>query len=320
VGVEAFMAGESRTLDVSFKGLTVERNAQGLAEVRSLLTTTATAPIPTSFRSVLYQHLVAASAIRQVATVLTTTGGEPIILPKTTAHPANGTIVAEAAGIGESDPTFGQGTLTSYKYGNIIQISNENLADSGVNLESYIAQAMGRSLGLGSGHDLVVGTGSSQPQGVLVGAGTIAQVVGGTPAASGATFSELVSVYDKIIPPYQVRGSWFLSQSALSKLRALVNTQGTPLFQESLHAETQTSIFGRPVLVDVAMPAVGTSATSIAFGDFSAYYVRDTGVRFERSVDYAFGTDLVTYRALLRCDGRLLDLTGAIATYKCGTA
>ena len=49
------------------------------------------------------------------------------------------------------------------------------------------------------------------------------------------------------------------------------------------------------------------------FGDFSQYFVRLAGgVRFERSDDFAFNTDLVTFRCLLRGDAALVDLTGAI--------
>ena len=33
------------------------------------------------------------------------------------------------------------------------------------------------------------------------------------------------------------------------------------------------------------------------------------GIRFERSDDYAFNTDLVTFRALLRADAALVDTT-----------
>ncbi len=39
------------------------------------------------------------------------------------------------------------------------------------------------------------------------------------------------------------------------------------------------------------------------------------GIRFERSDDYAFNTDLVTYRAIIRGDGDLVDLTGAIKAF-----
>lgn len=328
--LEFFQGKGPAALEVPFSGLQVERvghrNVVREVESRTGLvdgTTTAGGYLfGTSFRAVLYQHLIFNSAIRQTrATVLTTNSGEPILLPKTTAHPASGTIVSEGAGIGEADPAFGQGTLNAYKYGNLVQVSTELEQDTAVDLLGYLAMAMGRALGNGAGADFVTGSGTSKPQGVLVGSSTIAQVTGGTGTSGAPTFSELTKVYDKIIPAYQVNGEWFMSQSALQQVRALVNTQGTPIFLQSISGDQPSTIFGKPVIIDPNMPASGTSATSVAFGDFSAYFIRDVqGVRFERSVDYAFNTDLITYRALLRSDGRLLDLTGAIANYKGGTA
>jgi HK97 family phage major capsid protein len=47
---------------------------------------------------------------------------------------------------------------------------------------------------------------------------------------------------------------------------------------------------------------------SVLFGDFSQYFVRLVGgIRFERSDDFQFGNDLVTFRALIRGDGNLAD-------------
>lgn len=334
-----FRGKGGKSLEISFTGMHIERDARSgrrtVHETRSLrpLTESRTGLVDgtataggnlfgPSFRSVLYQHLIFNAAIMQTrATVLTTSSGENLLLPKTTAHPVTGTIVAENAGIGESDPTFGQGTLGAYKYGNLVEVSTELEQDTQVDLLGYLAQIMGRQIGNGFGKDCVTGTGTSAPQGVLVGAGTIAQVVGGTPATSGVTFSELEQVYDKIIPPYQREGEWFLGQSAFSKIRSLVNSQGTPIFIPTLYGDQPDTIFGKKVILDPNMPAPAVGATSIAFGDFSTYFIRQVdGVRFERSVDYAFNTDQVAYRALLRADGRLLDLTGAIAVYKGGTA
>jgi len=71
------------------------------------------------------------------------------------------------------------------------------------------------------------------------------------------------------------------------------------------------------LVADPFMPAMATSAKSIAFGDFSQFFVRLVGgVRFERSDDFAFGSDLVTFRAILRGDGTLVDRTGAIKMYQ----
>jgi HK97 family phage major capsid protein len=78
-------------------------------------------------------------------------------------------------------------------------------------------------------------------------------------------------------------------------------------------------LFGRLVYTDSGMPATAVSGTSIAFGDWSALKVRMTGLTFTRSDDYAFATDIVTFRATTRADGTLID-SNAIGVYKGGTA
>lgn len=328
------------TLEISMRGMAVDRvgDRNVIRESRSLRPTgsfesrTGLADSPASaggatfgpsFRTILYQHLLFHSAIRQTrVTVLNTASGENLLMPKTVTHSGAGTIVAEASVIGESDPTFGVGTLSAYKYANLILVSSELEADTQVDLLGYLAKMMGQRLGDGMGTDFVTGAGGGvKPTGVLVGASTIAQVVGGTPAASGATFTELTQLYDKIIPPYQMNGEWFLGQGAMQKIRALVNSQGTPIFLPSLYGSEPDTLFGKPITLDPNMPTPASNATSIAFGDFSTYFIRDVaGLRFERSLDYAFNSDQLAYRAIWRTDGLLLDTTGAIGTYKGGTA
>lgn len=321
------MVHETRA-DLGLRAIESRSQGNSLERRTGLNTITAAAgdaTVPIGFRAVLYQHLIFNSAIRQTrATVLTTDSGEPIQLPKTTAHPALGTIVSEAALINENDPTFGQGTLHAYKFGNLIQISTELEQDTAVDLLGYIARITGVQLANGAGSLMIVGTGTNQPQGVLVGVGAATgSVVAGTstPAANGPVYKELESIYDAIIPPYQINGEWLMNQTTVSKLRQLTDLYGRPLWVPSLTSDMPSQLFGKPVYLDPYVPSAGSNSTSIAFGDFAPYFIRDVqGIRFERSVEYAFGNDLVTYRALLRTDGQLLDLTGAIATYKGGTA
>ncbi len=326
--VRSFLRGERNTLDVSFAGLERSIGTDGKVEIRSglseLTSGAGSSLVPYSFRAVLYQHLIQHSAIRQTrATILTTNSGEPLLVPKTTAHPTAGTIVLQAAAIGEADPTFGQGTLNSYKYGNIIQVSNELEQDTGVDLLGYLAKIMGQRLADGSGADFITGAGTTGPQGVLVGNGTLCQVTGGTAQAGIPTYVELETLFDSVIPAYQANGEWLLSQSTLSKLRQIKDGNSRPLFYSGLEGfagALPNTVFGKPFFVDPYMPTAGTAGTSILFGDFSSYFIRECPLRIERSIDYAFGNDLITYRAVERCDGRLMDLTGALATYKGGAS
>ena len=59
------------------------------------------------------------------------------------------------------------------------------------------------------------------------------------------------------------------------------------------------------------------NAYSILFGDFARHYViRDVvGVGSRLSQDYAFNTAQITFRALLRTDGKRVDLT-AVKAYR----
>lgn len=294
-----------------------------LTEERNLVKGTAAAGgnlVPTSFRAQLYEHLIENSAIRQTrAEVITTSSGEDLVLPKTTAHPAAGTIVSEAAAIGVNEPTFGQGTLHAYKFASLVQVSTELIQDSAVDLLGYLARAFGTALGNGAGGKFVTGTGSSEPQGVVT-AGSV-MVTGGTPAANGPTADELIDLFFTVKEPYARNGEWFLRRATLGKVRKLKDSYGQYLWQPGLAADAQSTILGRPYVLDPNVPAAAANATIVGFGDFSTYKIRDVGsIRFERSDDYAFANDLVTFRAILRTDGALLDTTGSIGWYKAGTA
>jgi HK97 family phage major capsid protein len=330
----AFVRNEPGTpshFDLSLRGLKVERDeSTGRNVVREQRSetvgtyATAGATVPISFRAVLYQHMIQMSAVRQTrATVLTTSSGEPLIMPKTTAHPAAGTITAEGGVIGESDPSFGAGTLHAYKYGNLVPVSHELISDTGVDLLGYLGMAMGRALGIGSGGDFIKGVGTSGPKGVLVSMGTVSQTLGGTGVAGVPTYKNLEAVYDSILPAYQAQGEWVMSQKTVSSLRQITDTLGRPLWVPSLSGNMPDTIFGKNFYIDSAsgMPDVATNATAIAFGDWATFFIRDVeGLRFERSIEYGFNTDMVYFRAIIRTDGLLLDTTGSIGSYVGGTA
>ena len=57
------------------------------------------------------------------------------------------------------------------------------------------------------------------------------------------------------------------------------------------------------------------------FGDISKVWVRHVnGVRFERSLDHGFDTDVVWFKSVLRADGALVDTTGALKAFVGNTA
>lgn len=298
-------SGAPRAIDVKPKGK---------VDFRTLSKLTAPAggnTIPTTFYDQLIQHMIETSSVLQAGVrVLNTTGGETIQIPKTTTHSTAG-LVAEAAAIGVSDPAFAQASLSAYKYGVMVQVSRELVDDSAVDLMGYLAEETGRALGNAFGAHLVTGTGSSQPRGI-----TLDSTLGVTATGGGSpTGDNLIDLYYSLIAPYRNAPSaaWMMKDTSVGALRKVKDTTGQYIWQQGLVAGAPDMILGKPVLTDPFMPAVGVGAKSVLFGDFSRYFVRLAGgIRFERSDEYAFNTDLVTFRALLRGDGALIDTSGAV--------
>lgn len=272
--------------------------------------------VPISFYDRLVQHLIENAAIMQAGvTVLNTSGGEVIQVPKTTAH-SSASIVTEGGTVSTSEPTFGQVSLGAYKYGALIQISRELLEDTGVDLEGYLSMQAGRALGNAFGAHAITGTGSSQPTGVAHTA--TAGVTGGTAVTGAFTTDNLIDLFYSVIAPYRMSNAchWLLKDTTVGSVRKLKDSTGQFLWQPSMQVAAPDLLLGKPVLTDPNVAAVGTGAKSVLFGDFSQYFVRMAGgIRFERSDDFAFNTDLVTYRALMRADGALVDQTGAIKAF-----
>jgi HK97 family phage major capsid protein len=290
------------------------------AERRDLTKGTATAggnTVPTSFFGQVWEHMIESSAILQAgATVLNTASGENLEIPVTTAH-SSGALVTEGSTLSESDPAFAKRTLGAYKYGLAIQVSSELVADTGFDLLGYLARQAGRAVGNALGTDLVTGNASSKPSGIVQTAST--GVTGATTGASGAfTADELIDLYYSVIAPYRASTScaWIMRDATLARVRKLKDSQNQYLWQPSMQVGSPDVLLGKPVYSDPNVAAVATSAKSVIFGDISAYHVRIAGgVRFERSDEFAFKDDLVTFRAIVRGDGILADQTGAVKVF-----
>lgn len=279
--------------------------------------------IPTGFLATLYEHLIETAAVRQTgAQILSTSAGENLLVPKTTGH-GTATLVAEAGALLEDDPQFAQVTLNAYKYGQLIELSSELIADSAVDVLGYIARAAGIAIGVATGTAYVTGTGSSQPQGVSN------SPTAGKTGATGQTLTvignDLIDLYHSIVSGYRTRGVWLMNDLSAAIIRKLRDDTGGAglgnfLWQPGLVAGAPDMLLGKPVVTDTNVAVMAANAYSIAFGDFSSYFIiRDViGVRFERSDDFKFANDLVSFRVILRTDSKqvLNGASGAVKFYR----
>lgn len=271
--------------------------------------------VPTSFYNTLWEHLIeSATLMGGGATIWTTNSGESIEVPITLTHGA-AAAVAENIAIAGTDPTFGKRTLGAFKYGELVKVSRELVEDTGVDLEGYLAKAVGRNVGNAFGAKLITGAGTTEPTGI-----TVSSTLGKTGSASVVgvpSLDDLIDLFYSVIPQYrdQSTAKWLMKDSTAAVIRKFREGSGTGayLWQPSVIAGQPDLLLSKPVLTDPNVAATALAAKSVLFGDLSAYAVRVVnGVKFERSDEFAFDTDQITFRATIRGDGLLIDQTGAV--------
>ena len=80
----------------------------------------------------------------------------------------------------ESDDTFGQVTISAYKLGTAIKVSEELINDSVFDLESYIAAEFARRVGTKEEEAFITGNGTGKPTGVFTSAESAVTTAGTT--------------------------------------------------------------------------------------------------------------------------------------------
>ena len=284
------------------------RSADFGMERRDVLTSSTGAPVPTSFYDQVIMLARAIGPMLRVSTILNTAGGENLQIPRLSTYSV-GTVSAQAATIGESDPVFGSFvTLSAYKYSFLTQISAELLSDSGVNILDLLAMNCANALGVAVNTALTTGTAGNEPNGVVTASGSA--LIGGTGlATTGAfTYENLVSLYYSLDPAARaLPGVGFMAKgSSIAAMRTLKDGAGNFVFQPAMSESTPDRVLGVPLIENPAMAAIAASAKSVICGHFPSYYVRTVGgIRLDRSDDFAFSSDLITFRCTFRVDGDL---------------
>ena len=97
-----------------------------------------------------------------------------------------------------------------------------------------------------------------------------------------------------------------MTGASVGKVRKLKDTAGNYVFQPALAIGSPDTLLGYPLYENPAMAETGVNAKSVAAGHFPSYFVRQVGgIRLDRSDDFAFSNDLVSFRATIRLDGNL---------------
>ena len=289
--VRALASGEIRTA-------TFER--------RALNTSDDSQVVPQSFYAILQEKMQYQGPMLDAGfvTQLNTASGEDIKVPVEASRPL-GTAIAEATEIIALDPTFSNITLKSQKVAVLTKVSRELLTDSGIDIVSYLAGSLGKSIGIKANNLLTVGTGTVQANGVV--SASSLGVTGGTAVSGAFTADNLIDLAHSVDSDYVRQGAGFMMKRAsLGALRKLKDGQGQYLYVPAASVGTPDAFAGFPVYENPDMATIATGEKSVLFGHFGSYHVRQVGgIEVARSDDAYFNTDEVGFRVTLRMWGDL---------------
>ena len=271
-------------------------------EFRTLGTSAST--VPQGFADQVFMAARAVGPILETSDVFNTTTGENIVYPVMSAY-STAEKREEGSALPSSDPTFTNITLGAIKYGVLVPVSNELLTDAGFNIESVIAEQAGNALGYILNEAHTTGDGTGDPNGIVTAAGS---GVTGTGTAGIASYDEIVDLVFSVDAAYRQRqtSGFMVSTGAAAELRKLKD--GDNRFLYELRVGEPDQFMGFTVNENVHMAAPTTDAKSILFGDLNNYKVRLAGgIQVAQSADYAFNTDVTTFRVIARADGDLAN-------------
>ena len=273
--------------------------------------------VPDEFERTLVEALEEENFFRRIATVIHSNSGDrkiPVVASKGSAA-----WIDEEGTYGESDDAFGQISLGAYKLGTLIKVSEELLNDSAFPLEPYITREFARRIGTKEEEAFFTGDGAGKPTGIL--AATGGADVGVTTTGASITADDVIDLYYSLRVPYRKKAKWIINDATVNALRKLKDTTGQYLWEPSLVAGTPNKILGCEVITSPFMPGIAAGEKSIAFGDFSYYWIADrTGRTFKRLNELYAATGQVGFIGNQRVDGKLI-LPEAIKVLKLkGTA
>ena len=292
------------------------RQGASAEEIRALAwdATSGSLVVPTTMARSLFDLLEAnIAAFRIGATVMNTSTGENMQLPRLQTHGIGTQVSGQGTTLAGSDPVMNRVNLNVFKFGQLVRVSNELVNDAAFDIASWLGGDIGYALGRVVDTDLIVGTGTNEPVGmtILAGAGTNAPIkTGGSLIAP--TVEKFIDLQYSVADSVRQRGSWLMNDSVAGSVRKLRDgaggTIGAFLWEPSLTAGLQSGtpdrFLGSPTFTDTNCAAAGSNAILATYGDFSEYVIRTVGNPvIEADTSRYFDTDETGYRGKWRVGG-----------------
>jgi HK97 family phage major capsid protein len=307
-------------------------NVEDWAHIRNTMSTTTGSEggftVQTDVATAVLDALKAYGGMRDVATVLRTEKGNAMSFPTSDGTSETGEVVAENVSATAADLTFGTKSLPVWKYSSkTVGVPFELLQDSSVDVEAFVQARLVTRLGRITNTHFTTGTGTSQPTGAITAATTGVTAANATSQVTAIVYDSVINLIHSVDPAYRASGNckFMMNDASVKVLRQIKDTAGRPIFVPGYDAtngggaaySAPDTLCGYPIIVNQDVAVMAAGAKSIAFGDFSYYYIRDAmDISMFRFTDSAY-TKLgqVGFLAWMRSGGNLIDVGGAVKLF-----
>lgn len=218
---------------------------------------------------------------------------------------------SEAGQKTQSKPKLGEKLVKLNKLIALVPLTDELLEDAPA-MAGYVNRKAPEKMTFKINDAIVNGTGAGQPLGILNSAGTVTVAAESGQAAATVRMENIVNMWTRMYGPARARAVWLMNGDAEGQLPYLKfidqgSGNAVPVYLPPTGLSTSpfSTLYGRPIIVTEAMPALG-SAGDIILADLSQYLsiVKGGGVRQDVSIHLFFDYDITSFRFVMRVGGQ----------------
>ncbi|PGC57703.1 phage major capsid protein [Bacillus wiedmannii] len=277
-------------------------------EVREMTTTSGAITVPTSLSNVIVEKLVEQAPLFQRAKSFTPVSGTLEVLRENTIGDA--TFIGEMEDATMDDFTFDKITLEQRRAATAIELSQQLVNDSGINVIDYAVNVLTKRLARKIDETVLNGDPTKkQFEGIL----TSTKVETFTSeVADKIALDELLDLTLAVHPDHLEGAVFIMGRQAFNKIAKLKDANGNyHVVKDVVNGRPTYKIFEHEILIQEKMPAFGTGEISVVFVNMAEAYATmiKKGAQLKRISDDTKQALRGSHMLMLDmyCDGKILN-------------
>lgn len=187
----------------------------------------------------------------------------------------NAGFVGEMENIKPTDFSMNKIRLDQKRVGTAIELSQQLVNDSGIDIVGYSTRILSRRLGLTVDSSVLIGDKATQFEGILKDDVTLDFLTTASPNA--ITIDELLDLYNSMHPEYIGGAVWVVSRQTFNMISKLKDANGQYLLIRDVAENGPVyKLFGQPVIINDTMPAPTAGEKAVLFANFNEGYATMT--------------------------------------------